>query len=363
MPTSTDGHGENITDRYVEHPRNARCSQRENREAIGFSGCDPFIGVWAFGHVFEAGPILRDIFDPIQSDRFCVLISHIVTLCAFWLIDQPAEVGVCSVSRQAALTMIDLRFDRCGCYVEDMIEIVPPTPELLDQIELWLQEEEREYNGGDRETRGFLCNWSPARWEDGSVHVLVVDGQPLGFLVGVDILEIHPDHRGRGYGKLLADFMLKRAFDQDYAVVEIQIAPESAEPFWVKGMGFIADYDDRRYRNGLYAAKVLPRLFSLGDGERVPVIIEFFNEKKRYASEAPFLTWVGEGERLPDGSIQLPERVVGYDHTSASNIENHIRIVVGGQEVYFHRSKYGKDHGTKRDPGCEHFIDRITSPV
>lgn len=242
-----------------------------------------------------------------------------------------------------------------------MIEIVPATSDLLDQIENWLRQEEREYNEGHREVRGFLCNWQPDRWEkqEGLVHVLLVDGKPLGFLVGIDILEIHPDHRGRGYGKLLADFMLQREIDQGYAVVEIQIAPDTAEPFWVRGMGFIADYEDRQYRNGLYAAKALPRKFKLGEGPRVPVQIEFFNEKKRYAGEPPFLTWDGEGERLKDGAVQLPERVIGYDFSGGSNTENHIRIVVDGEEVYFGRSKYGQDHGTSRDPGGEHFIDQI----
>lgn len=245
-----------------------------------------------------------------------------------------------------------------------MFEIVPATMDLLDQIEVWLEREEQEYRRGDREVRGFLCNWHPERWEDGrdTIHVLLVDGKAIGFLVDTDILEIHPDHRGLGYGKLLADFMLKRAFDGGYSVVEIQIAPLTAEPFWVKGMGFIADYEDRRYQNGLYAAKILPRPFTLGDGPRVPVRIEFFNEKKRYAGEAPFLIFEGVGERLADGSIQLPERVIGYDFSWKCNLENHIRIVVDGREVYFDRSKYGQEHGTKRDPGGEHFIDRIVLP-
>lgn len=241
--------------------------------------------------------------------------------------------------------------------------ITPATEKLLSEIETWLDAEEREYNSGERDVRGFRCNWdsTKTRWANGTdkVDVLLVDGKAVGFLNDMDILEIHPDHRGRGYGELLADFMLARAFEAGYSMVEIEMAPATSEPFWVKRMGFKPDHDDIQYRNGLYATKFLPRSFVLGDGPRVPVQIDFYDEKQRYNGGKPFSSWTGDGERVADGSIQLPERVHGYDPTLRSNIENHIKITVDGSEVYFGRAKYDKDHGTARDPGHSFYIDRV----
>jgi GNAT superfamily N-acetyltransferase len=240
--------------------------------------------------------------------------------------------------------------------------IVPATEQLLSEIEAWLDEEQRQYNSGERDQNGFRCNWDStvAAWSRGGakVDVLMVDGKAIGFLSDTDILEIHPDHRARGYGRLLSEHMLKRAYNEGFCVVEIQIAPETAEPFWVR-QGFVADRLDLNYRNGLYAYKKLPRSFALGTGAGVLVQIAFYDEDVAYKGGAPFTTFAGIGERLSNGVIQLPERVIGFDPTLKDNTENHIRITVSGQETYFGRSKYGGDHGAARDPHGYHFIDRI----
>ena len=241
--------------------------------------------------------------------------------------------------------------------------IIPATPDLMIEIETWLDEEEHAYNSGDLEVRGFRCNWcsTKSRWAEGSdqVDVLVVDGKAIGFLSNMDILEIHPDHRRKGFGKLLADHMLARAFDDGYSMVEIEIAPESAESFWVDQMGFKPDHEDIRHRNGLYATKFLARTFPLGDGPRVSVEIAFYDEKSRYNQGMPVTTWAGDGERHQNGEIQLPHRVHGYDPTLWNNIENHIQIVVDGKELFFDRAKYGLAHGAAKDPGGSFYIDRI----
>lgn len=257
------------------------------------------------------------------------------------------------------------------------IKIVPATEELLAEVEVWLDAEEAKYQitnqawedggcEGDQPRRGFRCNWDTVKkgWleYEQKVDVLVLDEAAIGFLAGTDILEIHPAHRGRGYGVLLADFMIKRAFDEGYSVVEIEIAPRAAEAFWVR-QGFIPDQKRLRGGNGLYAHLELPRSFSLGDGPRVRVEIAFYDEQARYKGGRPFKTFDGEGERLPDGTIQLPERVHGTDNTLDSNVENHVRIVVDGDEVFFDRAKYGRVHGTARDPKGNHYIDRICAGV
>lgn len=251
--------------------------------------------------------------------------------------------------------------------------ILPASEDLVAEIEVWLDAEEALYNvakaawsetpfDDPKPTRGFRCNWDIVKtsWREGRtpLDVLVKDGMAIGFLFGTDIVEIHPEYRGRGLGVLLSDYMLRRAYDEGYSVLEIEIAPHTAEPFWLRQDFTLLD-DEIHFRNGLYAFKTIPRAFALGAGPRVSVQIMFHDEKTvRYRGE-PFEAFEGDGERLADGSIQLPERVHGYSPLLRDNTENHIRIVIDGNELYSGRSKYGQAHGTKRDSAGNHYIDRV----
>lgn len=253
------------------------------------------------------------------------------------------------------------------------IAIMPATEALVAEIESWLDVEEAVYLeavvvwedqpfGTPKPPRGFRCNWDSAKrvWKEGHsrLDALIVDGKAVGFLSDYDILEIHPDYRGQGLGVLFSDFMLRRARDDGYSVLGIEIAPATAEPFWIR-QGFVLDDDSIHHRNGLYAHMILDRSFDLGNGPRVPVLVEFYDEATLSQNAPPFVSFEGQGERLMDGSIQLPQRVHGFNPNLRENTENHIRMLVDGAEVYFERSKYAKEHGTMRDPNGNHYIDRI----
>ncbi|QIB39619.1 hypothetical protein G3A56_26820 (plasmid) [Rhizobium oryzihabitans] len=152
--------------------------------------------------------------------------------------------------------------------------------------------------------------------------------------------------------------MLRRATEDGYCILEIEIAPHTAEPFWLR-QGFVLLDDEIHFRHGLHAFKTLPRAFSLGPGPRASVAIMFYDERAAYNEGEPFSTFEGKGERLADGSVQLPERVQGYSPLLRVNTDNHIRIIVDGSEIYSGRSKYGQAHGTRRDPAGHHYIDRV----
>lgn len=251
--------------------------------------------------------------------------------------------------------------------------ILPASEDLVAEIEVWLDAEDAVYKvaeaawrkapfDGPKPTRGFRCNWDRVKegWREGRtpLDALIKDGIAIGFLFGTDIVEIHPEYRGRGLGVLLSDYMLRRVSDEGYCVLVIQIAPHTAEPFWLR-QGFTLLDDDIHFRNGSYAFRTIPRAFPLGAGPRVSVQIMFYDESRVYDGGEPFSTFEGEGERLADGSIQLPERVHGYSPLLQVNTDNHIRIVIDSHEIYSGRSKYGHAHGTKRDPAGNHYIDHV----
>lgn len=257
--------------------------------------------------------------------------------------------------------------------------ILPATEATMAEVEAWLDAEEALYRAGhaawiaggydgDPPVRGFRCNWDSVKrtWREGSarVDILVVDGEVIGFLDSTDILEIRPDLRGRGYGRTLAEFMIATAFNQGRSVVEIEIAPESAEPFW-RRMGFTVVPDRRGNGGGIYAYRILPHVFSLGDGERVPYAVSFYDEDGRYETDRAFSYFSGEGERLGNGSIQLPERAYCFRSTDAQHVAYFAKIEVDSKTLFFDKAKRdaAKACGVQRDPGYIYFIDRITPPT
>ncbi len=246
----------------------------------------------------------------------------------------------------------------------------------IAEIEKWLDTEEEAYSSaeiayelnnyeGFIPPRGFRCNWDSVRkgWERGQpLFVIVVNGEAVGFLDGTNILEIRPDMRGKGYGKILAEFMLSREFDEGSSVVVIGIAPPSAVTFWRDSMAFTVQEDRQWYGGGIYAFKTLRRLFDLGEGERVPVSISFYSEKQGHSSHPkPFKTFSGLGERLPDGAVQLPERVYGFNEKTEQIGDCFIGIELDGRKILFDKAKYDESEiiGVQSDKGGFYFLDRI----
>lgn len=255
-------------------------------------------------------------------------------------------------------------------------EVVPATEPLVSEVEAWLDEEEVAYkvamdaywhgdDDDDPPVRGFRCNWDSVKrtWREGysRLYILLVDGQAIGFLDGKDILEIRPDLRRGGYGRILAQFMIANAWSDGWSVIEIEIAPREAEPFW-KAMGFTPVSDRRGPGGGVFAYRVLPRTFDLSAGERVAYSIEFFTERGRYSDEdRPLSCFEGEGERLPDGSIQLPSRAYCFDPNEDGAWDYYVRIAVDGAVLHFDKAKRdsSRAYGIERDPRDRYFVDRI----
>lgn len=256
-------------------------------------------------------------------------------------------------------------------------EILPATRATIAATEQWLDAEEVAYQAsvarrerddwlGEKPPRGFRCNWDTTKrnWMEvgAGLDVLLADGEVAGFLAGTDILEIRPDLRGRGYGRILAEFMIERAVTEGRSVLDIEIAPETAEPFW-KQMGFTVVPDRTGNGGGIYAYRLLQRCFDLADGQRVAFRINFYTEHGRYsANPKAFSVFSGLGERLPDGSVQLPQRVICFEPDRDQRGDYFVSIEVDGEPIHFDKNKYesSKAHGVRQDVGYVFYIDRVT---
>lgn len=258
------------------------------------------------------------------------------------------------------------------------LKIVPATIALIDATEEWLDAEEVAHEAGcraaeasgwviDPPPRGFRCNWDMVKrnWRerDGAVQILISNGSSIGFLCETDFLEVRPDERGRGYGRLLADFMVKRAFDEGRSLVEIEIAPPSAIPFWQR-MGFSLVEGRQGNGGGCYAYRRFERKLPLGAGPQVHCSIEFFTEEERFGGAAPFYSFEGLGELLPDNAIQLPERAVCFTPEEARG-DPFARITVHGKAIFYDKLKRteGAQCGIQCDAGYTYFIERLRIPL
>lgn len=114
--------------------------------------------------------------------------------------------------------------------------------------------------------------------------------------------------------------MVGLAAQEGRSVVEIKIAPPTAEPFW-KHMGLPTVTDRLGNSGGIYAHKILPQIFALSGGERVPFSVEFFTEEERCSgTPKPFSRFSGFGERLSDNQIQLPQRVYCFNPSDVGRL-------------------------------------------
>lgn len=252
--------------------------------------------------------------------------------------------------------------------------IEPVDERRMAEIEAWLDAEQAAYDAweaGDCEGaspgRGFRCNWDAVKnyWRagDSEVFVLLVQDEAVGFLDGNDILEIRPDMRRHGFGRVLAEFMLERGYEQGRSVIEIDIAPRSAQKFWQEGMGFTVLPERRGSAGGLYAYKVLPRAFGLGCGTRIPFSVSFYTEEQRYQSPPhPFRRFVGDGEELTDGSVQLPERAYCFYPESHQHGDYFVEVDLSGRTLISDKAKRPACSllGVARDVGGIFYVDRIT---
>ena len=123
-----------------------------------------------------------------------------------------------------------------------MINILVSTKQSLTEVLGWLE------RGQTESGEGFFCNESTivTSHDAGELFCGLADNRVVGFVVhnkksvgaSIDILEVHPQHRSRGFGSQLATNAIGRLFATGAAFVTVQCSPRSSEPFW-RSLGFL----------------------------------------------------------------------------------------------------------------------------
>lgn len=237
------------------------------------------------------------------------------------------------------------------------------TDQDLSFILDWLQQEHAENEEGEGfwNNRDIISNTHAS----GDMHVLVDEGEVVAFFCGPvrgpDILEVRPDMRCRGYGRMAAEKCIEIARSSDVCVMQIECQPSSSIPFWKK-MGFelfegrVGSYGSR------YAYLVLNRRHELPEGTHRQVLIEFLPERVKYESGVlPFSSVSLTGIEDRSGVIHLPERAICFSPSMEKNSDPLVRLTLDGKEIHFDKAKYkeSRDICISRGPCYTFYVDRI----
>ncbi|MCX2679390.1 GNAT family N-acetyltransferase [Galbibacter sp. EGI 63066] len=116
-----------------------------------------------------------------------------------------------------------------------------PNKKHLDCIERWLIDEK------DTTNQGFYCNWNIILQAFAEKRMSVItDNNAIGFVVYqmydfmavIDIIEIKPSEREKGFAKKLIKETLRFFKSKGVLVVQLFCSPENSEPFWKKNWLF-----------------------------------------------------------------------------------------------------------------------------
>ncbi|WP_232793690.1 N-acetyltransferase [Siphonobacter sp. SORGH_AS_0500] len=129
-----------------------------------------------------------------------------------------------------------------------------PTERQIKQIRLWLEEEERNTQ------EGFYCNWNSIKssYDEKSIAIILEGRKAIGFITwhgggedssaGIDISEIHPDYRRKGYLKHMFNELCQHLVAQGTVALWLRCVPAASEKAW-KRLGFTRSPEVMQHTN------------------------------------------------------------------------------------------------------------------
>ena len=121
-----------------------------------------------------------------------------------------------------------------------MLNITAACELYFEEICNWLEREKLEDLSGFHFKKEEIAESLAA----GEMFCGVLNGSAIAFATFsikssgyVDIMEVHPLHRRRGYGKELALFTINHLFESGMTSIYVTCAPRSSEVFW-RELGF-----------------------------------------------------------------------------------------------------------------------------
>lgn len=215
-----------------------------------------------------------------------------------------------------------------------------PTETQIAEIGKWLIEEQ------NMTGEGFYCNWDSIiySFNKNKAVVISIDKKTIGFATWkysydftatIDIVEIKPTHRKKGFGKVLILQLFKYFKDKNIFVVDLQCAPASSEKTW-KHLGFNSFPDNGEDGNKQLYQILIPssKTITFNDENE---FIELWNNEPCYE---PTWTWKLE---FKEGTRNLIKPIVHPCHNDwrirwkqkGVTVEDDNVKYFGKNEIYF----------------------------
>jgi GNAT superfamily N-acetyltransferase len=175
-----------------------------------------------------------------------------------------------------------------------------PSIENLNEIKFWLSEEY------EKTEQGFYCNWNVIEkgFKNNELIIFHNEISIIGFVIWasceiyalIDILEINPNFRKRGFGKLFYEKIAEYYISKDLLAIKLFCSPIESEKFWKK-MGFIK-FPNRGYSESdlTYFKPLIEINFPLENGNFDNKLELWDLEPYQVENQKPKWTWKIEKE-------------------------------------------------------------------
>ena len=242
----------------------------------------------------------------------------------------------------------------------------------LQAVLAWLEAEERAYDAGEIEERGFWCNRGVVEdaLPEGELWVLAQGDEISAFAAlsrsDINILEVQPGRRREGLGRTLALHCIEVFKDYGNCAVRVECTPESSVPFW-QSLGFKLSARSRVSFGGPEGYLLIDHRFPLpDDGVPVEVVVRAFPESAMYSRGeeiAPAMEASPHAVRMMDGRIELERRVALHPESLglAGSGDIVIEVVVDGRRLLKTKAKYDEAEaiGVWRDRAGTRYMEVI----
>ena len=205
----------------------------------------------------------------------------------------------------------------------------------LEKIKRWLCEEHQK-NG-----EGFWDNVDciESHFRSGKLFVYQQDKEPIGFITGPlngpDILTVKENHRNKGIGEALVEYIINKAQEEDIVVIKIRCKPIYSIPFWEK-MGFYILSEEGK----IYAYKLLNSTNEVPPKEKINVILKIYPESKLSTNrDNPIRTFNPYAVKDKYGTIFFRERVIFEGKEYIKNIEDIIKEDLNSKNVSIEKKR------------------------
>jgi predicted GNAT family acetyltransferase len=200
--------------------------------------------------------------------------------------------------------------------------IFSPTNKQVDEIEKWLIAEKKETGNG------FYCNWNiiESSFYKNELVTISYNNKTIGFATWrlttdktarIEIAEVKPTHRKKGFGKKLTNQLLNFLKDKGACVVDLQCAPETSEPIW-KRLGFVEFPDPSKNYNFNYDGDkklymILSEHLPTSSVQRADETIELWNDEPYTTDENTPPTYLWNIDFI-DGTRKLSKPIIHPAH-------------------------------------------------